>query len=243
MWFEPHHTIQFWGITIQVWGLMLAIGTILAWYLFDYNLIWRKIKLDSSVLILGFVLFALVGARFFQVILFWDYYRDNLWEIPKIWEGGLASYGAYFFGIGWLIYYVRRQAQRNDILDAATVSALLGLALARFGCFLIDDHLGKPTNLPWAIWSNDELRHPISLYYFGSNMVLFAVSAWLFYQNKLRGQLLWWALICYGIIRVVIDILFKDFEGRSINMWGTYGASAIFVIIGIMVLSKLRKDF
>lgn len=224
---------------------MLAIATIMAWYLLDFNLMWRKIKLDSSILMLGFVIFGLLGARLLQIVLFWDYYRDNLAEIPMVWKGGLASYGAYFLGIGWLIWYIRNyKEQKKDILDAAVPAMLLGLGLARFGCFLIDDHLGKPTDLPWAIWSMDALRHPISLYYSLSILLMFGLFSLWFYQQKFRGKLLWITLIMYGVLRVFLDVFFKDFEGRSINWSATLGASVIFVVIGLLmlVLTKNKKD-
>lgn len=41
----------------------------------------------------------IIGARLYYVAFEWDYYSQNLSEIPKIWNGGLAIYGGLIGGI------------------------------------------------------------------------------------------------------------------------------------------------
>lgn len=42
---------------------------------------------------------ALVGARLYYVAFSWDAYRDNLWKIFSVREGGMAIYGSVIFGV------------------------------------------------------------------------------------------------------------------------------------------------
>ncbi len=37
---------------------------------------------------------AIIGARIYYVAFKWDYYKSHLAEIPAIWLGGIAIYGA-----------------------------------------------------------------------------------------------------------------------------------------------------
>ncbi len=39
----------------------------------------------------------------------WDDYKDNLWDVFKIWEGGIAIYGALIGAIAAAFFYVRRK--------------------------------------------------------------------------------------------------------------------------------------
>ena len=39
------------------------------------------------------IVFGIIGARIYFVIFNFDYYKDNLLDIFKVWEGGLAIHG------------------------------------------------------------------------------------------------------------------------------------------------------
>lgn len=45
-----------------------------------------------------------------------------------------------------------------------TPAWLFGLFFGRLGCFLIHDHLGKPTDLPWGVFVAGAYRHEPALY-------------------------------------------------------------------------------
>lgn len=220
--------------------MMLGLGAVLAWYLFDYNLWWRKIKFDSSWLVIGFIILSLVGARLLHVGLHWGYYQNNLLEIHQFWQGGMASYGVVI-GLGYVIFVLRKEEFFQDILDAAVPSLFLALFVARTGCFLINDHFGKLTDWPWGIDSlGDGLRHPISMYYFILAGVSFLVFSHLFYREKFRGRLMWLMLIFYPLYRLVIDLMFKDFQADNISYFATITVSVLLMIIAIWQFMVLK---
>ena len=82
-------------ISIKFYGVIIAFGFILAALFGGRKAYTWKMSLDSmvDVLIYG-IIGAVIGARLYYVIFQWDHYKNNLWEIFKIWEGGLAIHGA-----------------------------------------------------------------------------------------------------------------------------------------------------
>lgn len=240
MWYQAVHTISVAGVQIQVWGMMLALGSILGWLLLDYNLLWRRIKIDTSWLVMGFIFFSLVGARLMHVLLNLDVYSQNWIDILYVWNGGMASLGGFVFGFGFIWLYQKKYLpnRADDFWDATVPSMTLALFLTRVGCFLINDHIGKPIDAAWGIWSYGALRHPIIIYYVLLALVLFVISINLYYRGVLRGKILWLILIIYGISRILIDVLFKDFMGHTYSFWTTVVTCSFFVVFAIFVIFR-----
>ncbi|GJM69775.1 hypothetical protein HMSSN036_19910 [Paenibacillus macerans] len=61
-----------------------------------------------DLLLLG-VPSAIIGARIYFVAFMWEDYKDNLWDIFKIWNGGIAIYGALIGAIICAVIFVRRR--------------------------------------------------------------------------------------------------------------------------------------
>lgn len=93
------------------------------------------------------------GARLFFIIQFFEDYKNNLFSIFKIYEGGLVYYGGLFAGIVTLFVYVRKHhLPFLKIIDILMPSAALGLGFGRIGCFLNGCCFGKVAlHIPWAI--------------------------------------------------------------------------------------------
>jgi phosphatidylglycerol:prolipoprotein diacylglycerol transferase len=98
------------------------------------------------------VVVALVSARLYVVIEHWDHYGAHKDEILRIWEGGLASYGAILGGaLAAMVASRWQQFSPGAFLDACAPSVALALALGRIGCFLSGCCYGSPSELPWAV--------------------------------------------------------------------------------------------
>lgn len=243
MWYQAVQTINIFGVYLQVWGLLLAVGVICAWFLFDYNLWWRGIKHDSSWVMSGAIISGLLGSRVLQIILDWDYYSKNLNKIVAIWEGGMASYGAYIFLFVFLFWYIGKYVDRKtDFLEAGIGPMFLALAIARIGCFMINDHFGKTSGVPWAILSLGEMRHPISLYYVLMDFSLFFFGSYLYYTKKCYDYLFWLMIGLYAVLRLMVDLLWKDWLGNDSSFYGTILSSIVFILISlVMIWRKIKK--
>lgn len=99
-------------------------------------------------LILMTIIFAIIGARAYYVTFNWDYYSQNLNEIVKIWEGGLAIHGAILAGILTITIYTKKhKANTLRILDIIAVGLLIGQSIGRWGNFFNAEAHGGATTL------------------------------------------------------------------------------------------------
>src|SRR5574344_1696635 len=54
------------------------------------------------------VILAFIGARLYFVAFNWEMYSNNLIDILKVWEGGLAIHGAILFGTIFAVIYTKK---------------------------------------------------------------------------------------------------------------------------------------
>ena len=96
------------------------------------------------------VIFGIIGARLYYVIFNFDYYRYNLLEIFKVWNGGLAIHGgilAGFITIALICY--RKKVNLIKILDYLVVGLILAQAIGRWGNFFNGEAHGIAVSLSY----------------------------------------------------------------------------------------------
>jgi prolipoprotein diacylglyceryl transferase len=124
----------------------------------------------ANVLLILVALGVVIGARLGEVLFYdWSYYRAHPREIPRIWQGGLASHGAAIGIAAMLWLYARVVVQRPFwwVADRAVAGIAFAAACVRFGNLFNSEILGKPTSVPWAVVFDrvDPVpRHPVQLY-------------------------------------------------------------------------------
>ncbi len=151
------------GITVQVWGLFVALG-FLAALIFSLKEA-RKEQINEEiiwdVMILA-LLGMIAGGRIFYLLA----YSENGYE-PwfNVHSGFSLAGGAIAAGIMVFLYLKRKKSDTVKVFNLLTPGFVIALIFVRIGCFLINDHIGRPTALPWGIISVDGvLRHPVVLY-------------------------------------------------------------------------------
>ena len=88
--------------SLRYYGMLIALGVLLGVLLAVKREKRLGLAKDTTIdLALVGVPAALVGARLYYVIFSWDMYKDNLWKIFSVREGGMAIYG------GCLLYTSR----------------------------------------------------------------------------------------------------------------------------------------
>lgn len=240
--FTPIQQFTLGPLTIHVWGLMVAIGIIVGLFVAKYLAKKEKIHFDHILNItLIAIIFGFIGSRLLYVFLEYQDFKDPL-DIFRLWDGGLAMYGGLVLAIIIsLIYAKKAKLPVLKTADIITPALVIAFAISRIGCFLINDHLGKITDILWGIKVIGVARHPISAYYILSLLILFVVL--MIYRKKLlqsAGLTTYFALIWYSFFRFIIDF-FRDFEGRS----GAFLTNQIFLglvfIISAYYLFKTLK--
>lgn len=145
--------LPFTQFTVRSYGLMLAIGFLLAVYIIKR--LGRNLTPESQIITNGalYALMAgLVGARLFYVIHYFDKFKHNLLSIFAIWQGGLEVLGGFVLAITVILIFLRRhKIPIRPYLDILAIGFMVALAFGRIGCFLNGCCFGKPADLPWAV--------------------------------------------------------------------------------------------
>jgi prolipoprotein diacylglyceryl transferase len=198
--------------------------------------------------VIGTVIGARLGFVFFYQ---WDYFSEHLAEIPKTWNGGLASHGgtvgvligAYFYFLS-----VKKYMPHLTFLGLADLMAAPGALIGvfiRLGNFFNQEVLGAPTTLPWGIVFGNPMddrvslpRHPVQLY---EAILYFSIFCVLYQLAKRRqrlgdGFLLGLLFVLVFIGRILLEFLKVPqggfFGDATTGQW----LSVPFVFIGLALL-------
>jgi phosphatidylglycerol:prolipoprotein diacylglycerol transferase len=200
-----------------------------------------------SDMLLGVVISAIIGARIYYVVFNFNSYQNNLIDIFKIWQGGLAIYGAIIAAVIYILNYChKKQVSFIKMLDVCSLSLLLGQAIGRFGNFFNGEAYGKITtyealksqHIPEFIikgmYIDGAYRMPTFLY--ESIWCLIGVIILLFIRKRKSNQIgkqVSFYLLWYGIGRFYIEGLRTDSLYLG-NFRISQMVSIIIIVIGII---------
>lgn len=246
--------IELGAFRIHFYALFILAGIVLALVLTESRLRSRGaesgVALDIS---LWAIPFGILGGRFFHVITHPnDYFfaGADIFAVFRIWEGGLAIYGALMFGALGAFIGARSVGLRfTSYLDAVAPGVLLAQAIGRWGNYFNNELFGTPTDLPWGLQipiSNPAypaglpdgvLFHPTFLY--ESIWSLAGVALLLAADKRFNlrwGKMLGLYLVYYSLGRVWIEAIRIDPSeivlGLRINIWSAIAG----IVIGLAIL-------
>lgn len=246
-------------VNIHAYALCILAGIIAAVWLTNRRLVARGAE---PWITLDVVLFAvplgIIGGRLYHVFTHPnDYFFEgaDLWAIARLWEGGMAIFGALIGGaIGVWIGCRITGLRFWTFADALAPGLLLAQAFGRLGNWFNQELFGLPTDLPWGLeidrpnpaipigLPDDTLFHPTFLYEIIWNLAGVAVMLLLDARIRVQwGKLLGVYLIWYGIGRSVFETIRLDpselFLGIRVNVWAAWAAALVGLII-ILVQSR-----
>lgn len=198
------------------YGIIIAIGFCLAIF-YGYSEAKRTglnpDHIANVVLVAAPV--AIVGARLYYVAFNWSQYKNNLWEIVEIWNGGIAIFGGLIAG-GIAGYFYCKCAKVNffELADIAVGGFFIGQSIGRWGNFMNCEAYGGETDLPWKMGVMEHGKmifvHPTFLYESLWNAMGFLMLFLVRKKKKYHGQFFWFYLLWYGAGRVWIEALRTD---------------------------------
>ena len=251
--------------TVRWYGLMFAIG-----FWAGYEVVWREFRHEGAPerwvasLFFYVIVATVVGARLGPVFFYdWDYYSRHLSEIPKIWEGGLASHGGVI-GILIAIWLYSRWVTKRSMLwtlDRLVVPVGLVAALIRLGNLFNHEIYGGPTSLPWGFRFVDNVNewmqgappvftvpcHPTQLYEALCYLLVFGLCMWMYWKrNDQERPGLIFGVFMLGIFlaRFVIEYVKNVQEPWEIAMRARLGLdmgqllSIPFIVLGIWLIVR-----
>lgn len=177
---------------------------------------------------------AIVGARAYYVIFKWEDYRDNFWDVFKIWNGGIAIYGALIGAIVAMIFFFHIRGYNFwRIADLCAPGLIIGQLIGRWGNYINQESHGGPvsedflrTTLHLPNFIVDQMNiegvyyHPTFLYESIWNLVGLLLLLWLRRQPFLRsGELFLTYFTWYSIGRFFIEGLRTDSLAWFASNW------------------------
>ncbi len=171
------------------------------------------------------ILFGIMGARLYYCLFNFSFYKNNLLDILKIWNGGLAIHGGIIAGLITLIIYCKaKKVNPVKLCDIVVPSLIIAQAIGRWGNFFNSEAHGPATTL--TTLQNLHLPHFIiegmhinGVYY---HTTFLYESLWCligfiilllirkFYKSLKKGQLTCFYMMWYSLGRLFIESLRTD---------------------------------
>lgn len=235
------------GVTIYWYSVMILIGVLTGTYIVMKEAKRQNKKEYIDNLIFYLVIAGIIGARIYYVIFEFDIYKYDLLSILKVWEGGLAIYGAIIAGIIVTVYYAKKCNQSIlSTTDILVPGLIIGQAIGRWGNFFNQEAHGtevslaflKKLHLPSFIINgmhiNGTYYHPTFLY--ESLWCILGLIILLIIRkitNRKKGIVTYIYFIWYGIGRLFIEGLRTDSLYIG-NIRVSQLVSIVLIIIGII---------
>ena len=245
-------------VTIYYYSLLLLIGLIIAYFLsrkeaHENGL--TKSYIDDLVSYL--VVFGIIGARLYYVLFNFSNYRNDLISIFKIWEGGIAIYGAIIAGIITIYFYAKKNKKSFLLtLDTIAPGLILAQAIGRWGNFFNHEAYGGvvtyeflnrlhiPEFIIKEMYIDGFYHHPTFLYeslWCLLGFIILIIIRKLVKRKK--GIVTYSYFIFYGIGRFIIEGLREDSLYLS-SFRISQIVSIILIIIGIigLILGGIKNE-
>lgn len=216
-------------IVIHWYGVIIAFGFLLAVLLCGRMAYKWKMNLDKMLDVLIYGTFGgIIGARLYYVAFEWERYKDNISEIFKIWNGGLAIYGGIIGAVlaAAIVCHFNKLNFWN-LLDLGAMGFLIGQGIGRWGNFVNQEALGTNTTLPWGMTSDKVVE------YINRNQAMFAEKGIAMNPNiPVHPTFLYESLWCLlgAVVIYIICRKFRKFSGQLILTYGVwYGLERVVV--------------
>jgi len=135
-------------ITIYWYSVTMLLAVLTGIYLAIKESKKQSMYPFISDLVTYIIIFGIIGARLYYVIFNFDNYKYDLLSIFKIWEGGIAIYGAIIGGFLAIVYLARKRKQSIiKTTDIIVPGLILAQSIGRWGNFFNGEAHGTEVTL------------------------------------------------------------------------------------------------
>jgi phosphatidylglycerol:prolipoprotein diacylglycerol transferase len=196
---------------ITTFGALVAAGATIGIWIFSRELKYSDLPASAVDAAIYGVIGGLIGAKLVWAVEF----RDRAPFLSLLFSrGGLSWFGGFGGGVLtglWVLF--RNRIPILAALSAAAPALAVGHAIGRFGCFMVGDDYGRPTDLPWGVAfprglpPTDVRVHPTQLY----EALPLLVIAWVLVRWRRKGMsdadVFGRYLVMAGALRFVIEFM------------------------------------
>ncbi|HEX9611883.1 MAG TPA: prolipoprotein diacylglyceryl transferase [Gemmatimonadales bacterium] len=250
------------GFSITGYGLMMMAAFLMAGWAIQLDLRSRGLNDEYAAdIVVGAVIGGLIGAKLWYVAV--------TGEVASLLQrGGFVWYGGFLGGVagaltaGWL-----KRVPVRFTCEICAAPLMLGHALGRVGCFLVQDDYGVPSALPWALKFPQGLPpttvaeltamgepfppgtdpnlvvavHPTQIY---ETVLMFLAFVWLWNKRGHQhgtGWLFAWYLVLAGAERFLVEFL-RVKDDRIIGDFTLAQLTSLVLIgVGAYLLNRWRE--
>ncbi len=191
---------------------------------------------NLSLILAGAVLF---GGRLVEVAFYeWPFYSQNLYLIPALWLGGMASHGLLVGGlIGVWLFCRHHQISFLRLSDALAIPAAFILGIGRIGNFIDGQIVGSVTNVPWAVKFPDAegFRHPVVLYDGIKNLLIIPVLMYARSRKMPDGVVSGIFLFLYAFLRIFVDI-YREYPTTLLGLATGQMLNILMSLVGVVLI-------
>ncbi|MDD6182385.1 MAG: prolipoprotein diacylglyceryl transferase [Lachnospiraceae bacterium] len=257
------------GISIAYYGVIIAIGMLAGILMATYEAKRTgQNPEDYFDLAIVAIIFSIIGARAYYVIFSWDKYKDNLLNIFRLRQGGLAIYGGVIAAIITTLVFAKiKNLSFPKLADTAGLGLILGQIIGRWGNFFNREAFGGYTDgllamqIPVdAVRDSSDITaemlehivevgeisyiqvHPTFLYESLWNLAVLGILLVVRHHKKFEGEVFLLYLIGYGIGRFWIEALRTDqLLIPSTTIAVSQVLAAVLVVVSAVILLVSRR--
>ena len=242
-------------LEVHWYGIIIALAILIALTLALKQTKKFNIKEDDMIdMFLIALPVSIVFARLFFVVFKWDLFRNDLLGIFRIWEGGVAIFGAIIGAVlsVWIFSRIRK-INMWALVDFACVYLPLAQAIGRWGNFFNQELYGTNTTLPWGMTGSiiksmpdqginpDIPVHPMFLYECLWDILVFIIILKIRKKNKVAGGVFAWYLLLYSFGRFMSEFLrVDDFQAGAVRYNQVFAAVVVIGAAVFLMISRKR---
>ncbi len=219
---DPPRVLEIGSFSIHYYGLIIAIGLLLAAFYGCRRSKHFGIKEDDILDgVLWVTPFAILCARIYYVIFAWNEggYSEDPISALYIWNGGLAIYGGVLGAVlGVAVFCKFKKIKLPALLDLVALGFLIGQGIGRWGNFMNREAFGGAVSKDYflamgltnQVTGQVEYYHPTFLYESVWNLTGFVILHIFSKRRRYDGQIALGYMVWYGLGRAIIEGLRVD---------------------------------
>ena len=248
---------------IRWYSMAYILGIIFGW-LYAKRIISKTVKNKYGFIsiktsqfddiIIYLVMGIILGGRLGYVIFYnFGYYSENIFEIFKLWQGGMSFHGG-LLGVIISIFIFSKKIKVNFFKFSDIVACVcpIGLFLGRIANFINGELFGKISTLPWAVifpYGGNIARHPSQIYEaILEGLVLFIFINFFALKRQLlfkTGYISGLFLISYSVLRIFSEAFREPDKhiGYFFNYFSMGTLLSLFTLIaGFVIIFSAKKN-